>query len=140
MLSGTKRYITNAPTADVFMVFARTDPDAPAGRGISTFLVPRGAPGLTVGPKDHKMGQFGTHTADVYLDGVVVAGRALLRRDPAAGRTGMPRARAGTHSGHVRRDGRAAGGRICAVGQGAAPVGPPDRLVPADPGPDRRTP
>ncbi len=86
VLSGTKRYITNAPTADVFMVFARTDPDAPAGRGISTFLVPRGAPGLTVGPKDHKMGQFGTHTADVYLDGVRVPGSALVGGEAGLGR------------------------------------------------------
>ncbi|HTF54522.1 MAG TPA: acyl-CoA dehydrogenase family protein, partial [Pseudonocardia sp.] len=59
VLNGSKRYITNAPLADVFMVFARTNPDVPANRGISTFLVPRGTPGLTVGPKDHKMGQFG---------------------------------------------------------------------------------
>ncbi len=86
VLNGTKRYITNAPTADVFMVFARTDPDAPASRGISTFLVPRGTPGLTVGPKDHKMGQFGTHTADVYLDDVRVPGSALVGGAAGLGR------------------------------------------------------
>lgn len=59
VLNGSKRYITNSPVADVIMVFARTDPDAPGNRGISTFLVPKGTPGLSVGPKDHKMGQFG---------------------------------------------------------------------------------
>ena len=78
VLNGSKRYITNAPLADVFMVFARTDPDVPANRGISTFLVPRGTPGLTVGPKDHKMGQFGAWTADVYLDDVRVPESALI--------------------------------------------------------------
>jgi acyl-CoA dehydrogenase len=78
MLNGAKRYITNAPLADVFMVFARTNPDVPANRGISTFLVPRGTPGLTVGPKDHKMGQFGAWTADVYLDDVRVPDSALI--------------------------------------------------------------
>src|SRR4051794_14272772 len=61
-INGTKRYITNAPLADVFFVFARTDPQAPAHRGISTFLVPRDTPGLTVAPKDRKMGQAGAWT------------------------------------------------------------------------------
>jgi acyl-CoA dehydrogenase len=60
------------------MVFARTNPDVPANRGISTFLVPRDAPGLSVGPKDHKMGQFGAWTADVYLDDVRVPTEALV--------------------------------------------------------------
>ncbi|GAA1086193.1 acyl-CoA dehydrogenase family protein [Pseudonocardia alni] len=72
VLNGSKRYITNSPVADVIMVFARTAPDAPGNRGISTFLVPKGTPGLSVGPKDHKMGQFGAWTADVYLDDVRV--------------------------------------------------------------------
>ncbi|MFK0288127.1 acyl-CoA dehydrogenase family protein [Streptomyces sp. NPDC090499] len=78
VINGAKRYITNAPLADVFMVFARTDPDAPGTRGISTFLVPAGTPGLTVAPRDHKMGQFGAWTADVYLDDVRVPADALV--------------------------------------------------------------
>jgi len=78
VLNGSKRYITNAPLADVFMVFARTDPDARATRGITTFLVPRDTPGLTVGPRDHKMGQFGAWTADMYLDDVRVPASAVV--------------------------------------------------------------
>ncbi len=78
ILNGAKRYITNAPLADVFMVFARTDPAAKATRGISTFLVPRGTAGLSVGPRDHKMGQFGAWTADVNLDDVRVPAGALV--------------------------------------------------------------
>ncbi|WP_371667992.1 acyl-CoA dehydrogenase family protein [Streptomyces sp. NBC_00289] len=78
VINGAKRYITNAPLADVFMVFARTDPDAPRTRGISTFLVPAGTPGLTVAPKDHKMGQFGAWTADVFFDDVRVPADALV--------------------------------------------------------------
>jgi acyl-CoA dehydrogenase len=78
LINGAKRYITNAPLADVFMIFARTDPSAPGNRGISTFLVPAGTPGLTVGPPDHKMGQFGAHTADVYLDDVLVPDAAVV--------------------------------------------------------------
>lgn len=78
VINGAKRYITNAPVADVFMVFARTNPDAPGNRGISAFLVPAGTPGLSVGPKDHKMGQFGAWTADVHLDDVRVGGEAVV--------------------------------------------------------------
>jgi acyl-CoA dehydrogenase len=78
VINGAKRYITNAPIADVFMVFVRTDPDAKATRGISTFLVPRGTPGLSVGPKDRKMGQFGAWTSDVYFDDVRVGSGALV--------------------------------------------------------------
>ncbi|UGQ11269.1 acyl-CoA dehydrogenase family protein [Yinghuangia sp. ASG 101] len=78
VINGAKRYITNAPLADVFMVFARTDKDAPRTRGISTFLVPAGTPGLTVGPRDHKMGQMGAWTADVYFDDVRVPASALV--------------------------------------------------------------
>ncbi len=85
-LSGLKRYITNAPLADLFMVFARTDPAAPGGRGISAFLVPRDTPGLTVGPRDHKMGQAGAWTADVLLDGARVPGSALVGGEAGAGR------------------------------------------------------
>jgi acyl-CoA dehydrogenase len=63
-LDGSKRFITNAPLADLFMVFART-PDG----GISAFMVEAGTPGLSVAPRDHKMGQRGAWTADVNLDG-----------------------------------------------------------------------
>ena len=85
VITGSKRYITNAPSADVFMVFARTDPRAPANRGISTFLVERDRPGLTVGPKDHKMGQAGAFTADVHLDGVRVPADRLIGDEPGLG-------------------------------------------------------
>jgi acyl-CoA dehydrogenase len=81
VLNGAKRYITNAPVADVFMVFARTNPDAPGQRGISAFLVPRSTQGLSVGPRDHKMGQFGAWTADVYFDDVTVPADALIGGD-----------------------------------------------------------
>ncbi|HEX5117314.1 MAG TPA: acyl-CoA dehydrogenase family protein [Pseudonocardiaceae bacterium] len=85
VISGSKRYITNAPSADVFMVFARTDPDASATKGISTFLVPRDRPGLTVGPKDRKMGQAGALTADVHFEDVRVPGAGLIGDTPGLG-------------------------------------------------------
>jgi acyl-CoA dehydrogenase len=80
VIDGTKRFITNAPVADVFMVFARHVDGAAAGE-ISALLVKAGAPGLTVGPRDEKMGQHGAWTADVRFDGV---------RVPAAGLIGTP--------------------------------------------------
>jgi len=78
VITGSKRYITNAPVADVFMVFARTDPDASPSKGISCFLVPATTPGVSVGPKDKKMGQAGAWTADVYFDDVRVPANALI--------------------------------------------------------------
>lgn len=78
VIRGAKRYITNAPVADVIMVFARTNPDVPGSRGISAFLVPTDTPGLSIGPKDHKMGQFGAWTADMYLDDVRVPAEAVV--------------------------------------------------------------
>lgn len=85
-IDGAKRFITNAPTADVFMVFARTDPAERGSRGITAFLVPRDAPGLSVAPKDHKMGQFGAHTADVHFDGVVVGPESVIGGAAGVGR------------------------------------------------------
>jgi acyl-CoA dehydrogenase len=78
VITGAKRYITNAPVADVIMVFARTDPEAAGSRGVSTFLVPTDTPGLSISPKDAKMGQAGAWTADVHLDDVRVPGEAVV--------------------------------------------------------------
>ncbi|SMH62787.1 acyl-CoA dehydrogenase family protein [Azospirillum agricola] len=68
VLNGTKRFITNAPHAGLFTVFARTDADSRDSRGVSAFVVEAGTPGLTVGAVDRKMGQKGGHTADVILE------------------------------------------------------------------------
>ena len=90
VIDGVKRYITNAPAADIFMVFARTDPDAPAGRGIGVFIVPARTPGVAVAPRDHKMGQAGAWTADVAFTGARVPADALVGRAAQAGyRTAM---------------------------------------------------
>lgn len=78
VIDGQKRWITNAPVADLFVVFARTRPADDSGAGIAVFLVPADAPGLEVGPKDAKMGQEGAWTADVYFNGVRVGPDALV--------------------------------------------------------------
>ena len=85
VIDGLKRYITNAPAADVFMVFARTDPQAPPGKGIGVFVVPASAPGVAVAARDHKMGQAGAWTADVAFTGVRVPGDALVGEAAQAG-------------------------------------------------------
>ena len=78
VVNGGKRYITNAPIADLFVVFARTDPAEKGGRGISTFVVDAKAPGVTVGPRDKKMGQSGAWTAEVFFDDARVPASALV--------------------------------------------------------------
>ena len=85
VIDGLKRYITNAPAADAFMVFARTDPDAPPGKGIGVFIVPARAEGVAVAARDHKMGQAGAWTADVALTGVRVPADALVGEQAQAG-------------------------------------------------------
>ncbi|TYP81264.1 acyl-CoA dehydrogenase family protein [Blastococcus xanthinilyticus] len=78
LINGSKRYITNAPIADLFVVFARTDPEQKGGRGISSFVVETTTPGVTVGPKDKKMGQAGAWTSEVFFDDVRVPADALI--------------------------------------------------------------
>ena len=78
VISGQKRFITNAPVADLFVVFARTRPADDRGAGIAVFLVPADTPGVEVGAKDAKMGQEGAWTADVSLTDVRVPGGALV--------------------------------------------------------------
>jgi acyl-CoA dehydrogenase len=78
IITGRKQYITNAPTANLFIVFARTRPADADGPGIAVFLVPADADGVEVGAKDAKMGQEGAWTADVNLDGVRVGRDALV--------------------------------------------------------------
>jgi acyl-CoA dehydrogenase len=78
VINGGKRYITNAPLADLFVVFARSNPEERGGRGISTFVVETSTPGVTVGPKDEKMGQAGAWTAEVFFDDVRVPADALV--------------------------------------------------------------
>jgi acyl-CoA dehydrogenase len=78
VINGAKRYITNAPEAGLFTVMARTDPASRDAGGVSAFLVERGTPGLTVGHPDRKMGQRGSHTADVVFENVRVPAENLI--------------------------------------------------------------
>lgn len=76
VLNGTKRYITNAPVADVFTLMARTG--VKGADGVTAFLVPANSPGLSLGPIDKKMGQRGTRTCDVILEDCRVPADAVI--------------------------------------------------------------
>jgi len=78
VINGSKRYITNAPHAQLFTVFARTDPDQPGAKGVSAFLVPADTDGISLGHPDRKMGQQGAHVCDVVFEDVRVPAEALL--------------------------------------------------------------
>lgn len=89
ILNGTKRFITNAPEAGLFTVMARTG--EPGAKGVSCFLVEAGSTGLSVGPRDKKMGQRGAHTADVILQDCFVPDDALLGGQEGTGFTAAMR-------------------------------------------------
>ncbi|WP_166388963.1 acyl-CoA dehydrogenase family protein [Catellatospora methionotrophica] len=76
VITGSKVFITNGTWADVALVFARTGGDGP--RGISAFLVPTDAAGLTRREIHGKLGLRGQPTAELAFDGVRVPGDALL--------------------------------------------------------------
>jgi acyl-CoA dehydrogenase len=77
-LNGRKRYITLAPIADIFTVFARTDRDARNAEAISAFLIERGTPGLTTSAATPKMGQQGAPIGEVYLQDCIVQADAIV--------------------------------------------------------------
>ena len=83
VLNGTKRFITNAPRAGAFTLMARSDGQGAAG--ISAFIVPADLPGLTLGKPDKKMGQRGTKTCDVNMDGVRVPAANIIGGVPGQG-------------------------------------------------------
>ncbi|QNQ10789.1 acyl-CoA dehydrogenase family protein [Sphingomonas alpina] len=86
VLNGTKRYITNAPFAKVALIMARTSKEAlPKNAHVSAFLVPMDSPGVSVGKSDKKMGQAGSHIADIVMEDVHVSGDALLGGEEGKG-------------------------------------------------------
>ncbi len=86
VLNGTKRYITNAPFAKMALIMARTNKEAlPKNAHVSAFMVPMDSQGISVGKSDKKMGQSGSHIADIVMDNVYVPGEALLSGEEGKG-------------------------------------------------------
>ena len=77
VLSGTKTFITNGSISDIYVVFAKTDPEAGA-HGITGFLIDGDTPGLAAGAKEHKMGFRLSDTTEVVLENVRVPRSAVI--------------------------------------------------------------
>lgn len=78
IINGSKNFITNGHRAGVFVVLARTDPDAPKTKGISGFLVERDTPGLEIGPKEDKMGMRASDTVPLTFEDCRVPAENLI--------------------------------------------------------------
>lgn len=78
IINGTKRFITNAPEAGLFTVFARTNMEEKGAKGVSAFVVERNTKGISIGPYEKKMGMWGGHVSDVMFENCVVPFSALL--------------------------------------------------------------
>jgi alkylation response protein AidB-like acyl-CoA dehydrogenase len=109
LLNGTKTFVSNAPIADVFVVFA-VDPGKRGFAGVSAFLVDRDTPGLSVSPPISKSGLRTSPMAEVHLDDCAVPATALLGPEGAGAAVfnwTMERERSfilGTALGTMRRD------------------------------------
>lgn len=77
VLNGTKRFITNAAFAQVFVVFALTNPEA-GNKGVSCLIVERETPGFAVGEEEDKMGIRGTSTCELFFEDCRVPAENLL--------------------------------------------------------------
>ena len=77
ILNGNKMWITNGPDADVYVVYAKTDPAA-ASRGISAFIVERDYPGFSRAPKLDKLGMRGSNTCELVFQDCAIPVENLL--------------------------------------------------------------
>jgi acyl-CoA dehydrogenase len=88
VLNGSKTWITNAPVADFYVVFAKTDPEG-RHKGISCFLVEREWAGVTVGEPLHKLGQHAAHTGELFFEDVRIPAANLLGHEGEGFMTAM---------------------------------------------------
>ncbi|CAH0151725.1 acyl-CoA dehydrogenase [Peribacillus sp. Bi134] len=79
-INGSKVFITNGGEADVFIVFASTDPQK-GSKGISAFIVEKGTPGLIIGKDERKMGLHGSSTVQVTFEDMKVPAVNLLGKE-----------------------------------------------------------
>lgn len=78
VINGSKMFITNGIHGDLYMVAARTDPDAKGSRGISLFVVEKGTPGFTTSEPLKKTGWLSSDTAQLFFDDVEVPTENLI--------------------------------------------------------------
>ena len=108
-LNGTKAFISGGNYSDAYLVMARTGGDGP--RGISAMVVPAGAPGLSFGAPEHKMGWKAQPTAQVQFDDCVIPAENLIGDE---GR-GFAYAMAGLDGGRLNISAGALGGAQAAL-------------------------
>lgn len=77
VLNGTKTFVSNGPIAEIYIVFCWTDRSA-GKKGMSAFIVPKGAPGLVPGKPFHKMGLRSSQTSEVYFRDCRVPAQNML--------------------------------------------------------------
>lgn len=82
VLNGTKCFITNGSYADIYVIFASTDPSKGV-KGLSAFIVERSSPGFSVGKSEDKMGIRASDTASLILEDVRVPADHLLGQEGA---------------------------------------------------------
>ncbi|MBL8617640.1 MAG: acyl-CoA dehydrogenase family protein [Deltaproteobacteria bacterium] len=87
VLNGTKFWITHGGYADVYVVMARTG--GPGPKGVSAFLVPAGAPGLSFGKKEEKMGMRASPTVELVMDNLRLPADALIGAEGEGFRVAM---------------------------------------------------
>jgi isovaleryl-CoA dehydrogenase len=80
VLDGSKMWITNGPEADTLVVYAATNPDA-GSRGITAFIVEKGMPGFTAGPKLDKLGMRGSDTSELVFRDCLVPVENVLHQE-----------------------------------------------------------
>ncbi|MFV8819270.1 isovaleryl-CoA dehydrogenase [Haliea sp. E17] len=80
IFNGTKMWITNGPDADVYIVYAKTDPAA-GSRGISAFIVERDLPGFSRSPKLDKLGMRGSNTCELVFEDCAVPAANILKNE-----------------------------------------------------------
>jgi hypothetical protein len=77
-INGTKTFCTNAPIADIILTYAATDPRKGYHGGITAFLIPRGTPGMHVGPPLEKLGLRTSPMAQIIFEDAIVSVDAVL--------------------------------------------------------------
>ena len=122
VLDGVKQFISGAGASDVYVVMARTGgAEKPGPRGISTFVVEKGTPGLSFGACEEKMGWHAQPTAQVILEGVRVPADAMLGGADGEG-TGFGIAMNGLNGGRLNIAACSLGGAQAAFDKAGAYV------------------
>jgi len=80
VITGSKCFITNGGIAELYVVFANTNP-AKGARGLSAIVVPKGTPGLVVGKEEDKMGHRASNTTEIFFEEARVPVENLLGKE-----------------------------------------------------------